>query len=198
MAGGTKSISGDVPVKTFRSCADWEAWLAKNHASSKGLWLKLTKKGSGQKSVTYDEAVEAALCYGWIDGQKKPLDDGFWLQKFTPRGPKSIWAKRNREKAERLIESGRMTLAGQKVVEDAQRDGRWVAAYDSPRTAEVPPDLQKELDYNPKAKAFFASLDGANRYAVLFRIQTAKKETSRAERIHQFVRMMERGEKIHP
>ena len=98
MAGGTKSISGDVPVKTFRSCADWEAWLAKNHVSSHGLWLKLAKKGSGRKSVTYDEAVEAALCYGWIDGQKKPFDDRFWLQKFTPRGPKSIWAKRTARK----------------------------------------------------------------------------------------------------
>ena len=104
-----KNIPGGVPVKSFRSYADWEAWLAKNHASSHGLWLKLAKKGSGQKSVTYDEAVEAALCYGWIDGQKKPFDDRFWLQKFTPRGPKSIWAKRNREKAEKLMESGRMT-----------------------------------------------------------------------------------------
>jgi uncharacterized protein YdeI (YjbR/CyaY-like superfamily) len=194
----TKNISGDVPVKTFRNYADWEAWLAKHHASSHGLWLKVAKMESGQKSVTYDEAVEAALCYGWIDGQKKPFDGGFWLQKFTPRGPKSIWSKRNRQKAEKLMESGRMTLAGEKAVEAAQRDGRWTAAYDSPRSAEMHPDLQKQLDHNPKAKAFFASLDGANRYAILFRIQTAKKDTTRAQRILQFVCMLENGERLHP
>jgi len=195
---GTKNLPGDVPVKIFKSYADWEAWLAKHHASSHGLWLKVAKKGSGQKSVTYDEAVEAALCYGWIDGQKKPFDDRFWLQKFTPRGPKSIWAKRNRQKAEKLMESNRMTLAGEKAIEAARRDGRWAAAYDSPRSAEVPADLQKQLNHNPKAKAFFASLDGANRYAILFRIQTAKKETTRAKRILQFVRMLENGERLHP
>ena len=183
---GMKDIPSNVPVKSFRSYADWEAWLAKNHAASQGLWLKLAKKGSGRKSVTYDEAVETALCYGWIDGQKKPFDDAFWLQKFTRRGPKSIWAKRNREKAEKLIANGRMAAAGQNAVDAARRDGRWAAAYDSPRSAEVPPDLQKELDHNPTAKAFFASIDSANRYAILFRIHTAKKETTR--RAHPTVR----------
>jgi uncharacterized protein YdeI (YjbR/CyaY-like superfamily) len=187
-----------LPVRTFGSHADWDAWLAKNHASSPGLWFKLAKKGSERKSLSYEEAVETALCYGWIDGQKKRFDSGFWLQKFTRRGPKSVWAKRNREKAEMLIASGRMTPSGQEAVEAARRDGRWDAAYDSPRSAEVPFDLRKELDRNPTASAFFASLDRANRYAILFRVHTAKKESTRALRIQRFIRMLENGEKIHP
>ena len=170
----------------------------KEPRSLAGAVAQACKEGIGSEVGDLDEAVETALCYGWIDGQKKPFDDGFWLQKFTRRGPKSIWAKRNREKAEKLIANGRMAAAGQNAVDAARRDGRWAAAYDSPRSAEVPPDLQKELDHNPAAKAFFASLDSANRYAILFRIHTAKKETTRARRIQQFVHMLEEGKKIHP
>jgi uncharacterized protein YdeI (YjbR/CyaY-like superfamily) len=188
----------DLPILPFERQKDWAAWLEKNHATSSGVWLKLAKKASGIKSVTYDEALEAALCYGWIDGQKKSHDETSWLQKFTPRGPKSIWSKINTEKAQRLIESGQIKPAGLKVVESAKQDGRWDAAYAPPSKAVVPDDLQAELDRNAKAKAFFATLDSLNRYAILHRIHTAKKTETRARRIEQFVRMLENGEKIYP
>src|SRR6185295_7822297 len=158
----------DMPVLPFKDKKSWTIWLAKNHAKSSGVWLKLAKKGSGIKSVSYPEALEAALCYGWIDGQKRPFDESWWLQKFTPRGPKSIWSKINREKAEALIKSGDMKPAGLAAIEAAKKDGRWEAAYESQSKIEVPSDLQAELDRNPKAKAFFETLKGANRYAILF------------------------------
>ena len=162
-----------------------------------GVWLKLSKKDSGIPSITYEEALDAALCYGWIDGQKKGFDDQYWLQKFTPRGPKSIWSKINTEKAERLIASGEMKSAGLKAVEAAKKDGRWDAAYEGQKTITGPEDFQAALDKNKKAKTFFATLNGVNRYAVLFRIHNAKKPETRVKRIQQFVEMLERGEKIH-
>jgi uncharacterized protein YdeI (YjbR/CyaY-like superfamily) len=188
----------DLLVLQFESQKDWAAWLDKNHATPSGVWLKLAKKASGIKSVTYDEALEVALCYGWIDGQKRSHDETSWLQKFTPRGPKSIWSKINTEKVQALIESGRMKPAGLKAVESAKQDGRWDAAYSSQSKAAVPDDLQAELDRNSKAKAFFATLDSRNRYAILHRIHTAKKAETRAKRIEQFVRMLEKKEKIYP
>jgi uncharacterized protein YdeI (YjbR/CyaY-like superfamily) len=177
---------------------DWIAWLAANHAASEGVWLRLAKKGSGIQSLSYAEALEAALCYGWIDAQKKPESAQIWLQRFTPRRPKSIWSKVNREKAVALIEAGRIQPAGLHQVELARQDGRWDAAYDSPGNAEVPDDLQSALDRNARANAFFGTLNRANRYAILWRIQTAKKAETRARRIRQFVEMLEKHEKLHP
>ena len=188
----------DLPVIAFKSQQAWDAWLTSQPADSKGLWLKLAKKDSGIASVTYEEALEAALCYGWIDGQKKGFDDKYWLQKFTPRGPKSIWSKINTLKAEKLIASGEMKPAGLRAIELAKEDGRWDAAYESQKNILVPDDFQAALNQNKKAKAFFATLNSVNRYAILFRIHHAKKAETRARRIQQFVEMLERGEKLYP
>ncbi len=187
----------DLPVLPFKDKKAWSAWLAKNHAKSPGVWLKLAKKDSHVQSVTYPEALEAALCYGWIDGQKQAHDESFWLQKFTPRGPRSIWSKINREKAEALIASGEMKPSGLAAIERAKENGQWEKAYESQSRASVPDDLQAALDRNPKAKAFFATLNSVNRYAIVFRIHNAKKPETRARRIQQFVAMLERHEKIH-
>ncbi len=187
-----------VPVRLFKSRKHWAAWLETNHRASSGIWLKLAKKGSGVESVSYAEALEVALCYGWIDGQKKPDNEQTWLQKFVRRLPRSIWSKINREKALALIDSGKMKPAGLEAIEQARKNGRWEAAYDSSRTASVPDDLRKALDGNPRACAFFETLDSGNRYAVLFRIQTAKKAETRAKRVQQFVEMLARHEKFHP
>jgi uncharacterized protein YdeI (YjbR/CyaY-like superfamily) len=194
----SQMTQADLLVMLFDCQDDWAIWLAEHHATSTGIWLRIAKKASQLRSVSYAEALECALCFGWIDGQKKACDEGSWLQKFTPRRSKSIWSKVNREKAEILIQTGRMKPAGLKEVERARDDGRWAAAYDSVSKAEVPPDLQAELDGNAKAKAFFATLNSRNRYAILFRIQTAKKAETRARRVKQFVAMLERGELIHP
>lgn len=193
-----RNSAPDLPVLLFQRPKDWAAWLNKHHATSSGLWLRLAKKASGIKSVTYDEALEVALCYGWIDGQKKSYDETSWLQKFTTRGAKSTWSKINCAKAERLIESGQMQAAGLQAIERAKQDGRWEAAYDSPSKATVPEDFQVALDRNAPAQAFFATLNKANRYAILFRIQTAKKAETRAKRIEQFIIMLEKQEKLHP
>jgi uncharacterized protein YdeI (YjbR/CyaY-like superfamily) len=182
----------------FASAEEWEAWLEQNHATSDGVWIQFAKKGSGIESVTYAEALDVALCYGWIDGQTRRLDDEYWLQRFTPRRPRSRWSRVNREKVARLIEAGRMKPAGLREVERAKADGRWNAAYDSPSRATVPDDLQRELDKNPGAAAFFAALDGRNRYAILYRIQDAKKPETRARRIEKFVTMLSRGERPYP
>jgi uncharacterized protein YdeI (YjbR/CyaY-like superfamily) len=187
----------ELPILPFESQGKFADWLAENHDRSDGILLKLAKKGANVPSVTYGEAVETALCYGWIDSQKKGFDESFWLQRFTPRKPRSIWSRDNREKAEQLIASGQMQPAGLAAVELAKQNGRWEAAYDSQGTIAVPDDLQIELDQNPKAKAFFATLDSANRYAILFRLQTARRAETRAKRLRQFVEMLERGEKIH-
>jgi uncharacterized protein YdeI (YjbR/CyaY-like superfamily) len=162
------------------------------------VWLLIARKGADVTSVSYLQAVDAALCFGWIDGQKKSDDERYWLQRFTPRSEKSIWSKINREKASRLIELGQMNAAGLREVERAKRDGRWDGAYDSPRGATIPADFQAELNEIPGAEAFFATLDSRNRYAVLFRIQTARKAETRARRIKQFAEMLSRHEKIHP
>ena len=175
----------------------WAAWLAENHTTSTGLWLQLAKKASGLTSVSYAEALDVALCYGWIDGQKQSYDEDSWLQKFTPRGTKSIWSKINREKVAQLIERGLMQPTGIAAVESAKQDGRWDAAYDSARTMTVPDDFQAALDQSAPAAAFFATLNSANRYAILWRIQTAKKAETRTKRIEQFIQMLENKEKLH-
>jgi uncharacterized protein YdeI (YjbR/CyaY-like superfamily) len=193
-----RNNGADLPILPFERQKDWAVWLDKNHATSSGVWIKLARKASGIKSVTYDEALEVALCYGWIDGQRKSHDETSFLQKFTRRGPRSIWSKINTEKARLLIESGKMKPAGLKAVESAKQDGRWDAAYASQSKAVAPEDLQAELDRNAEAKAFFATLDSRNRYAILHRIHTAKKAETRAKRIEQFVRMLEKKEKIYP
>jgi uncharacterized protein YdeI (YjbR/CyaY-like superfamily) len=160
--------------------------------------LRLAKKGSGIQTLTHAEALDSALCYGWIDAHKKPESPRAWLERFTPRGKRSIWSKINRQKATALAECGRMQPAGLSEMQRAQQDGRWEAAYDSPRSASVPEDFQAALDKSAKAKAFFAILESRNRYAILFRIQTVKKGETRAQKISQFVAMLERHEKIHP
>src|SRR5690242_21947797 len=193
----TRNNPPEIPVLLFAKPKDWEVWLKANHAQSSGLWLRLAKKNSGIESLTYAEALDIALCYGWIDGQKKSCDDATWLQKFTPRGTRSIWSKINRDKVQRLIESGRMQSPGLEAVDRAKANGQWDSAYDSHRTAGVPDDLQRALDAHPKAKAFFATLNSANRYAILFRIQTVKRAETRAKKIEQFVAMLERHEVIH-
>lgn len=185
-------------ILSFTNQQEWADWLAEHHASAAGVWVKLARKGSGLPSVSRDEALDLALCYGWIDSQGKSYDEQYWLQKFTPRTAKSKWSKINRVKVEQLIAEGRMQPAGFAAIEAAKAEGRWDAAYDSPRTATVPPDLQEALDQNPAAAAFFATLNSANRYAILHRIQTAKKAETRAKRIQQFVEMLERNEKIYP
>ena len=193
----TNPKPAELPVRLFKDAAAWEAWLAKQHAKSAGLWLRIAKAASNVKSVSYAEALDVALCYGWIDGQKKTFDDATWLQKFTPRGKRSIWSKINREKVQRLVESGRMQSPGLEAVDRAKANGQWDSAYDSHRTAGVPDDLQRALDAHPKAKAFFETLNSANRYAILFRIQTVKRAETRAKKIEQFVGMLERHEAIH-
>ncbi|MDB5805712.1 MAG: bacteriocin-protection protein [Betaproteobacteria bacterium] len=190
--------SPTLPVQYFEQQKDWADWLAKNHGSSPGVWLQLAKKGAGTQSVSYDEAVEIALCCGWIDGQKQAHSEQFWLQKFTPRSNKSIWSKINRDKALALIKAGKMKAAGLHEVERAKSDGRWDAAYDAASKATIPGDFQSALDGNARAKAFFGTLESRNRYAILFRIQTAKKAETRARKIAQFIQMLERHEKVHP
>lgn len=186
------------PVVLLQDAQEWSAWLEASHATSSGVWLRIAKKGASLATVSYAEALEVALMYGWIDGQKKSFDDASWLQKFTPRGARSIWSKVNREKAEALIASGRMNPAGLAAVEQARRNGRWESAYDRQGAATVPDDLQAALDENPRAKAFFATLNSVNRYAILFRIQTVKKAETRARKIQQLVKMLEEQKKIHP
>lgn len=181
----------------FKSATAFESWLRKNHAVSDGLWLKIAKRGADQPSVTYPEAVEIALCWGWIDGQKKGLDDQHFLQRFTPRRARSVWSKTNVDKVAALIEAGRMQAPGHAQIEAAKADGRWARAYDGPRTSEVPPDLLAALEAQPRAKAFFATINATNRYAVLWRIQTAVKAETRARRIAQLVEMLARGETVH-
>lgn len=188
----------ELPSLAFKRPADWDRWLSRNHASAAGVWVKLAKQSSELPSITYAEALEVALCYGWIDGQKKTHDATAWLQKFTPRRARSLWSKINRAKAEALIQAGRMKPAGLAAVAEAQRNGQWDAAYAPQRDASVPADLQAELDRHPKAKAFFATLDRRNRYALLFRLHTAKKPETRARRLAHFVEMLERQEKLYP
>jgi uncharacterized protein YdeI (YjbR/CyaY-like superfamily) len=185
-------------IARFEDAEQWNAWLADNHAASPGIWLNLAKKSSQRASLTYAEAVEVALSWGWIDGQKKSRDESSWLQRFTPRGARSLWSKINRQKAEALIASRRMKPPGLAAVVRAKQDGRWDAAYDSPRTAAMPADLQARLDRSAKARASFATLDGRNRYAILWRLQTAKRPETRARRLDAFIAMLEKGDKLYP
>jgi uncharacterized protein YdeI (YjbR/CyaY-like superfamily) len=187
----------DQPVLAFASKDAFEAWLDEHHAVSDGLWIKFAKQGTGIETVVYAEALDVALCFGWIDGQAKPVDETHYLQRFTPRRARSRWSKRNVGKVAALIESGAMRPAGQAEIERAKGDGRWEAAYDSARTSTVPPDLQAELDKDADAKAFFEGLSSTNRYAILYRLQEAKKPETRARRLEKFVGMLKRGETIH-
>ena len=186
------------PTLSFINQEAWEAWLETHGEAAAGVWLRIAKRSAEQATVSYAEAVESALCYGWIDGQKQAEDEHHWLQRCTPRTAKSIWSKINTAKAEALISAGRMRPPGLRAVDLAKQDGRWEAAYSSASTSTVPDDLQQALDANPKAKQFFATLNGQNRYAILFRIQNVKKAETRAKKIAQFIDMLNKGEKLHP
>ena len=188
----------EYPTLSFKGPDQFKSWLSAHHRSSPGIWLRLMKKTSGLASVSYHEALDVALSWGWIDGQLKPLDAESWLRKFSPRGARSMWSKINREKALALIASKQMQPAGLEEVERAKRDGRWGAAYDSPSNAKVPPDLAAALKKAPRAAAFFETLEARNRYAILFRVQAPKKPETRQRKIQELVLMLERGEKIHP
>ena len=187
-----------LPIVAFASPGAWSAWLAENHETSSGLWMKIAKTGTGIDTVSYAEAVEVALCYGWIDGQKGTFDESHWLQRFTPRKPRSRWSKINRAKALELIERGAMTAAGLREVEQAKADGRWDAAYDAQSAATVADDLREALERDDSARAFFSSLDATNRYAILYRIQDAKRPETRARRIEKYVAMLREHQKIYP
>jgi uncharacterized protein YdeI (YjbR/CyaY-like superfamily) len=189
-------VAEELPILAFPSAAEWEAWL-EQHAESAGAWLRIAKKASGIPTVTHAEALDVALCHGWIDGQRKSLDGDWFLQRFTPRRPRSNWSKVNRDKVAALEAAGRMRERGRAEVERARADGRWDAAYDAQSKATVPNDLQAALDANPAARDFFATLTGANRYAVLYRIQDAKRPETRARRIETFVAMLARRETLH-
>jgi uncharacterized protein YdeI (YjbR/CyaY-like superfamily) len=196
-AMAARTHTDGLPILGFSSRDGWNAWLEEHHADADGLWLEIAKKATGVATVTYAEAVEVALCFGWIDGQKAALDDRAWLQRFTPRKARSKWSKVNRDKVEALLASGAMRPAGLQQIEAAKADGRWDAAYDSQRTATVPDDLQAALDASPEAAAFFATLRGSGRYAILYRVQDAKRPETRAKRIAAFITMLEEGTAPH-
>ncbi|MFL5499858.1 MAG: YdeI/OmpD-associated family protein [Gemmatimonadaceae bacterium] len=185
------------PIRGFATPEAFRVWLDKNYDKSPGIWLRIARKDSGIKSVTYQEALDVLLCYGWIDALKLPETEKSWLQRVMPRRPKSIWSKINREKALGLIERGHMHPAGIAEIERAKTDGRWESAYDSPSSATVDPEFQARLDRSPKAKAFFETLSRTNKYAILWRIQTAKKPETRRSRIDTYIAMLEKGEKFH-
>lgn len=191
-------VTQDLEIVAFESAETFQAWLGENHAVSSGIWLRLRKKGPGIVALDYAQALDVALCYGWIDGQKAKFDDQWWLQRFTPRKPRSKWSKVNRDKAAALIEQGRMQPPGQAEVDRAKADGRWEAAYDGAKTATVPDDLTAALTADPAAAAFFETLDRQNRYAILYRVQDAKKPETRARRIEKYVAMLAKGEKLYP
>ncbi|WP_050466864.1 YdeI/OmpD-associated family protein [Herbaspirillum chlorophenolicum] len=182
----------------FITSADFRDWLESNHAESEGIWLRIFKKDALEKSLTYVEALDQALCYGWIDGQKKSFDKLSWLQKFTPRRPKSGWSKINTQHVERLVNAGAMTSEGMKAVEAAKADGRWDIAYSSSRSASPPEDFLKELSKNKKAEAFFKTLNKANVYSIVYRLETAKKPETREKRMKMILAMMEQGKAFHP
>jgi uncharacterized protein YdeI (YjbR/CyaY-like superfamily) len=185
------------PIRIFRTRAAWERWLETHHGDDAGVWMKFAKKGTGAKTITYAEALEVALCYGWIDAQVKRFDETYYLQRFVPRRARSRWSRINRDAATRLIEAGLMKPSGLEQVERAKADGRWDAAYDPQSEATVPPDLEQALKKNRAAREFFATLSSQNRYAILHRIQDAKRPETRARRIEKFVDMLARGEKLH-
>jgi uncharacterized protein YdeI (YjbR/CyaY-like superfamily) len=184
-------------VLTYKSSGDFRAWLRKNHSRSDGIWLRIFKKGSGVATITYAEALDEALCFGWIDGQKKPFDEQCWLQKFTPRRPKSGWSKINTQHVARLIQSGEMTSAGLKEIDAAKADGRWKMAYHSFANAAVPADFLAALAKYKTAKAFFETLNKTNLYSIVYRLQTAKKPETRERRMRTIIEMLARQEKFH-
>lgn len=184
-------------VLSFATVPDCEAWFAEHHADHRGFWLKIGKTGAAAQKITYLEALDVALCHGWIDGQKRGYDEIYWLQRFTPRGPRSKWSQINRDKAEALIKAGRMRPAGQAQVDAAKADGRWAAAYAGQKSASVPDDLAAALAADPLAKAFFETLSGANRYAILYRVHDAKRPETRAARIAKFVEMCHNHHTVH-
>jgi uncharacterized protein YdeI (YjbR/CyaY-like superfamily) len=188
----------DDAVELFATPEDFDRWLSKHRAKASCIWVRYAKKKSGIASIDWNQAVDVALCHGWIDGQAKSLDETYSLQRFTPRGPRSKWSKLNRERVARLTKEGRMQPAGLAEVERAKADGRWDAAYDSPANAKVPEDLAKALAKSAKAKKFFDSLNAQNRYAILYRLHEAKKPETRARRLEKFVEMLKKGEKLHP
>ena len=188
---------GGLPVMAFPSAAAWHEWLAEHGATAPGVWLMTARKGAAEPTVPYSGALEVALCFGWIDGQKAPLDDQYWLQRFTPRKPGSNWSRINTQKAAALIEAGRMLPSGLREVELANADGRWDRAYAGQRAAAVPDDLQQALDANPAASAFFDTISSVNRYAILYRIQVVKRPETRARKIAQYVQMLAEHKTLH-
>ncbi len=192
------TVKPELPIIPFASREAWEAWLEEQHAVSQGVWLKIAKKGSGIESVTFAEALDVVLCYGWIDSQADKFDGDYWLQRFTPRKPRSKWSQVNREKVTKLTEAGRMKPAGLREVERAKADGRWDAAYEPQSAATVPDDLRLELEKNEGAREFFEALNSTNRYAILYRIQDAKKPETRARRIAKYVEMLAERKKLYP
>jgi uncharacterized protein YdeI (YjbR/CyaY-like superfamily) len=186
----------DLPTRAFKSQKEWEAWLERNH-ETRGVWLKFAKKSAGIPTVSYQEAVDVALCYGWIDGQNKSVDESYFVQRFTPRTSTSNWSKINRQKAERFIDEGRMRPSGLRAIEVARANGRWDKAYEGQREITMPDDFAKALKKNAKARKFFHTLSSRNRYAVLYRIHDAKKPETRARRIESFIAMLEEGQKIY-
>ncbi len=196
-SGSSGRVAAEIPVRLFRTVGEWERWLARQGTAA-GVWMRIAKKAAALRSITYAEALDVALRHGWIDSQKKGHDDESFLQKFTPRGDRSIWSKVNREKAEQFIADGTMTEPGLRAVERARANGQWDRAYDSHSRATVPPDLRAALRSNPKARACFETLSSTNRYAILWRLQTAVKPETRARRLEKFVAMLSKGETLHP
>jgi uncharacterized protein YdeI (YjbR/CyaY-like superfamily) len=193
----TPSNRSELSTLSLESARAWAAWLAKHHAASPGVWLRLDRKTAATASLTYPEALHLALAYGWIDGQRRSYDTRSWLIKFTPRGARSGWSRINREKALALIQAGRMKRPGLRAVEQAKRDGRWATAYDPQSRAAIPPDLEAALRKSPKAKAFFATLSSRNRYAILYRLQTVKRPETRARRLRDYIDMLLAGKTFH-
>lgn len=191
-----KQDNNNLPVLSFETQSEWEKWLAQNHGLTTGIWLRIFKKASKVKTIVYAEALEEALCYGWIDGQLKPYDEQSYLQRFTPRRPRSIWSKRNIENITRLEENGKLKPSGLKEIEAAKADGRWAAAYDSPSEMKIPDDFMTELSKNKEALTFFESLNKINKYAIGWRLQTAKKPETREKRMKQILEMMAKKEKL--
>ncbi|MCS7462680.1 YdeI/OmpD-associated family protein [Paenibacillus doosanensis] len=187
-----------LPIISFADPLSFESWLDDHCDTSPGIRLQIAKKNSGVVTISYNEALEVALCYGWVDSQKEAYDEKTWLQRFTPRGAKSIWSKVNKDKAEQLIANGRMKTSGYKAIEEARKNGNWDKAYESQSIASLPEDFAIELERNAEAKAFYDTLDRQNKYAILFRIHNAKKQETRDKRIRQFIQMLEKGQKIHP
>jgi len=191
-------IHDNYPVKTFKNAAGFETWLSKNHRKSDGLWMKIAKAHSGIKSIAFADALDTALCYGWIDGMRRGLDEQYYVQKFTPRRSKSVWSVINRNKVAQLIKDGRMKAAGLAAIEEAKKNGQWERAYHSPANIGVPEDLQKALDKNKKAKAFFSKLSSQNRFAILYRLHQAKREETKKKKLQEYVKMLEEGKTIYP